>query len=211
MDEIVVVGGGGHGKVVIGLARKAGYSVRGYVDPEDRGEVLGAPWLGDDEVLPSLLASSSGCSAALGLGKVDAASHYRLELLEKLRGLGFCLPAIVSPDAVVNEAVQLGEGAVVMDGAVVNAGASVGSGCILNSNCTVEHDCSLGDNVHIAPGATLSGAVGIGDHSMVGTGAIVIQEVRITAGCLVGAGAVAVRDLEQPATYVGNPARKLRP
>lgn len=209
MGEILVLGGGGHAKVLISVLKKAGWRVLGYVDQRDRGTVLGAERLGGDEVLPELRRRHPRCAAALGIGKIDAASGFRLRLLDRLEELGFELPPIVSPQAVVNEEVVLGAGTVVFDGAVVNSGTVAGRGCILNSNSTVEHDCRLGDNVHIAPGVTLSGSVVLGDHGMVGTGASIIQGMCLAAGCLVGAGAVVVKDLAEPGTYVGNPARRL--
>jgi sugar O-acyltransferase (sialic acid O-acetyltransferase NeuD family) len=210
MGEIVVVGGGGHGKVLISLLKKkTGCRILGYVDPHDRGTVLAVPWLGDDAVLPVLLRRHSQCQAAIGVGRVDASSKRGYGLLARLEEMGFIVPAIVSPTAVVNEDVVLGAGSVVFDGAVVNSGTVTGRGCIMNTNCTVEHDCFLGYNVHIAPGSVLSGGVILGDNCMVGVGATIVQGVRIVADCLVGAGAVVVKDLDEPGMYVGNPARKL--
>lgn len=210
MGEIVVVGGGGHGKVLISLLKKKiDYRILGYVDLQDRGTVLSIPWLGDDSVLPALVRRHPHCQAAIGVGRVDASSKRGYGLLARLEDMGFVVPAIVSPTAVVNEEVRLGAGTVVFDGAIINSGTVIGRGCILNTNCTVEHDCRLGQNVHVAPGATLSGGVTLGDHCMVGVGAALIQAVRVVAGSLIGAGAVVVRHLDEPGIYVGNPAHKI--
>ena len=206
-----VVGAGGHGKVVISLLKKLPHRLLGYVDPMERGIVLGIQRLGDDGELPSLLEHYPGCHAVIGVGRVEAASRLGYRLLARLETMGFALPPVVSPKAVVNEEVVLGAGTVVCDGAIVNSGTTIGRGCILNSHCTVEHDCCLGEDVHVAPGAVLSGGVSIGDHCMVGVGAIIIQGVRVTADCMIGAGAVVVRNLEESGVYVGNPARKLTP
>jgi sugar O-acyltransferase (sialic acid O-acetyltransferase NeuD family) len=207
--EIVVLGGGGHAKVLISLLRKLDWRVVGYTDEQDRGLLLGAPYLGDDSVLPDVLKAHSSCSAMIGLGKTDA-SPRRRELQREARSLGFDMPEIVSLRAVVNEDVELGAGTAVFDGVVVNSGTVVGSACILNTNSTIEHDCRLGDNVHIAPGATVSGAVLVGDDCMIGAGATIIQAVTICAGSLVGAGSVVAADIENPGVYVGNPARRVR-
>lgn len=207
MDRIVVIGGGGHAKVLIGVLKKIGWEVVGYTDPHDRGAILGAAHLGGDHILPELIRTEGRCRAAIGLGKTDL-SLARERLAAEAHGLGFGLPVIVSPHAVVNDEVTLGPGTVVFDGAVVNSGTHTGSLCILNTNCTVEHDCHLGDNVHIAPGATTSGGVTIGYNCMIGAGAIVVQDAAICAGCLVGAGSTVVRDISIPGTYVGSPAKR---
>lgn len=210
MPEIIVIGGSGHAKVLISILKKCGYAILGYVDPNDHGAVLGVQRLGDDETLPGIHRRHPSCQAAIGIGIIEVNSGLRLGIQQHLEALGYTLPAIVSPHAIVNEDVTLGPGTVVFDGAVVNSGTWTGRGCILNSNSTVEHDCRLGDNVHIAPGATLSGGVILGDHCMVGAGATIIQTVHVTHGCLIGAGAIVVHDLYEPGTYAGNPVRKIK-
>ena len=209
MASIVVVGGGGHAKVVISVLKKASYQVAGYTDRQDRGPLLGIPWLGGDGVLPGVLGTHPGCGAVIGVGKIDTA-RLRLALQDDIAGLGFDFPVIVSPHAMINEEVTLGAGTVVFDGVVVNSGAETGRGCILNTNSTVEHDCRLGDNVHIAPGVTLSGGVVVGRNTMIGTGATVIQSVSICEDCMIGAGSTVVRDITVPGTYVGSPARRIK-
>lgn len=208
MDKIVVIGGGGHAKVLIGVLKKSMWEILGYTDAHDRGDILGIPHIGDDGVLPEFLRKHEHCRAAVGLGKVDISSA-RNRLQQENQALGFVFPTIVSPAAVVNEEVELGPGTVVFDGAVVNSGAVIGKGCILNTSSTVEHDCRLGDNVHVAPGAVLSGGVTIGTDSMIGAGAVIIQGVTVCEGCLIGAGAIVLKDIVVPGTYVGNSAKRL--
>ena len=208
MREIIVIGGGGHAKVVMSVLKKCRYHVVGYADMWGRGAVLGVAYLGDDGVLAELAKTHEHCGAIVGVGKIDASS-FRIRLQERISALGFAFPVVVSPRAVVNEEVDLGAGTVVFDGAVVNSGTVTGSCCILNTNCTVEHDCRLGENVHIAPAAALSGGVTIGANSMIGTGTVVMQNIVVCAGCLIGAGSAVVRDIEVPGTYAGCPARRI--
>lgn len=209
MDGIVVIGGGGHAKVLISVLRKLQWDVLGYTDARDNGVILGANHLGDDGALPDLRCSHGRCGAVVGVGKVDA-SPLRTSLQERVESLGFVVPVVVSPDATVNAEVTLGTGTAVFDGAIVNSGTRTGRACIINSNSTVEHDSWLGDNVHIASGATVCGGVTVGENCFVGAGATVVQGVRICDDCLVGAGAVVTRDLQEPGTYVGSPAERTR-
>jgi UDP-perosamine 4-acetyltransferase len=208
MGEIVVIGGGGHAKVLIAVLKKTPRHILGYTDPRDGGPILGVAYLGGDDVLPGLRAAHPGCEAVIGVGKIDSSSA-RMGLQTQIGRLGFSFPAVVSSAAVVNEGVDLGPGTVVFDGVVVNSGASAGSACILNTGSIVEHDCRLGDNVHVAPGAVLSGGVTIGDDCMIGAGATVVHGVHVVPGCLVGAGAVVIGHVEVPGTYVGNPAKRI--
>jgi sugar O-acyltransferase (sialic acid O-acetyltransferase NeuD family) len=210
MDPIVVIGGGGHAKVVISILRKLNrFRILGYTDLHDHGVVLEAPYLGSDRELAALDGGSKNLNAALAVGQVGLGEK-RHELWTRLCSPALAFPLIISPDAIVNEEVSCGEGSVVMDGAVINSGATLGRGAIVNTNSTVEHDVVLADWVHVAPGATISGGAVVGQFSMIGAGATVIEGIKIAAGCMIGAGAVIVRDLTEPGVYVGSPARRIK-
>lgn len=210
MDAIVVIGGGGHAKVVISILRKLKrFHILGYTDLQDNRAVLEAPYLGSDRELAALAVRSRKLNAVLAVGQVGLGEK-RSELWMRLNSPALSFPLIISPDAIVNEGVSGGEGAVVMDGAVINSGATIGRGAIVNTNSTVEHDVVVSDWVHIAPGATISGGVAVGQFSMIGAGATVIEGIKIAAGCMVGAGAVVVHDLTEQGVYVGNPARRIK-
>jgi sugar O-acyltransferase (sialic acid O-acetyltransferase NeuD family) len=210
MNEIIVAGGGGHAKVVIGILRKIpSFRLLGYTGLKDNGVILGAAYLGTDSSLDSLAKEHGNLQAALGLGQVGT-GHQRRQLWTELVRRRLEFPPVVSPRAVLNEGVSVGEGCVVMDGAVVNSGATLGRGAIVNSNSTVEHDVAVGDWVHVAPGATVSGGTSVGNYSMVGAGATIIEGIKIAEGCLIGAGATVVADLPEPGVYAGCPARRIK-
>ena len=209
MKNIVVVGGGGHARVVISLIKKLGrYKLVGFTDPEQSAEMLDVPYLGDDGALAAVLRDHAPCSAALGIGNTSI-SDRRVKKAAQLVEMGFDLPALISPSAVVNEDVSIGDGTVVFDAAVVVTGARIGAACILNTGCCVDHDCRVGDGVHLAPGSVLSGGVDVGRLAMIGVGAVVIQNRKVSECCLVGAGATVTTDLMEAGVYAGTPARRL--
>jgi sugar O-acyltransferase (sialic acid O-acetyltransferase NeuD family) len=208
MDKIVVIGGGGHAKVVISILKKCSYEVVGYTDEYDRGSILGVLYLGKDSVLKEKREESGVSHAVVGIGKIDC-SDVRLRIQEEVKRWGLGFPIITSPSASVNEDVVLGEGTVVFDGAVINSGARIGKACIINSNSTVEHDCIIEDDVHIGPGAAVSGGVEIGHHCMIGVGASICHGISIASRSLIGAGATVSRNIQESGTYVGTPARKI--
>jgi UDP-perosamine 4-acetyltransferase len=69
----------------------------------------------------------------------------------------------------------------------------------------------VGEHVHIAPGAVLSGGVTVGPMTNVGTGATVIQGIRIGEGAVIGAGSVVVDDVPAYAQVAGVPAKEKIP
>lgn len=210
MNSIILVGGGGHAKVIISILRKLGsFSILGYTALEDGGDLMGVPFLGADSEITQLANGIGDLNAVLAIGQVGL-GNLRSSIWKRLRELPISFPSIVSPKAIVNEVVSISEGTVVMDGVVINSSTHIGHGVILNTNSTIEHDVVLGDWVHVAPGATISGGVRIGDFSMIGAGATVIEETTIGANCMIGAGATVINDLSDAGVYVGCPARRIK-
>ena len=204
--QIIVVGGGGHAKVIISMIKTLGdRTCIGYTDNVDNGSILGIPYLGNDDLLRTLKLSVQDVVIAI------ADSDRRYELSNYVLDEGYKCPSIVSRNAFIQEGVVIGDGSVVMPGAVVNVGANIGKFSIVNTNASIDHDTSVGDYSHIAPGATLCGYVSIGEFTLVGAGATVIQEITVDARCIIGAGSVVLMPCLQSGTYVGAPAKLNKP
>lgn len=208
-DKIIIIGGGGHATVLISILKKINkFVIAGYTDNMNFGEIIGAKYLGNDDVLVQLY-SNGVRNAALGIGQVNLTLK-RQNVTETIKHSGFNFPAIISPDSTVNESVSVGEGVQIFDGVVVNSNSKIGNFTTINTNSTVEHDCIIGNFCHVATGAVLSGGVEIGDYSMIGANAVVVQYKRIASNCLIGAGGVVINNIETRGIYVGNPVRKIK-
>jgi sugar O-acyltransferase (sialic acid O-acetyltransferase NeuD family) len=205
VSDVVVAGGGGHARVLASILQRLGCSILGYTAPDDRGPLLGLPWLGDDGVLGTW--DPAAVRLAIGVG-MPHPGRTREDLVERLRR--FALLTVVAPSAVVDPSVEIGEGSVVFDGAVVQAGTRIGRVAIVNTSSTVDHDCRVDDYAHIAPGATLCGGVTVGRGAMVGAGATILPGRLVGEGVVVGAGSVVTGDCASPGVYVGAPARRRR-
>jgi len=210
MKKIVVLGGGGHAKIVITILKKTNkYKITGYTDCEDKGQILGINYLGDDSILIELKSKNKNCTAVIGVGSVKVDEKRKI-IKEKLERLGFELPVIISPEAIINEEVEIGRGTVVMDGAIIDSGSKIMEAVIINKSSTIGHDCIIGNYTHVALGATLGGSVEVGENCLIGIGANIIQYVKITKDCLIGAGATVVNDILEPGNYIGIPAKKIK-
>jgi len=202
----VVIGAGGHAKVVIDLLRESeGYHPVGCTDPRPVPAVNGVAWLGDDGILPRLRREGVA-HAFVALG--DNAARERLAGL--LQDLGFGLVNAISRAARLSPAVRLGVGIAAMPGVIVNADAQLDDLCVLNTGALVDHDCRIGRASHVAPGCTLAGNVTVGAGALVGIGARIVNGVSIGARAVVGAGSVVIEDVADGATVVGSPARPAR-
>ncbi len=191
--DVIILGAGGHARVVIDALRRAGHGVAGVCGPElTQGQTgpLGVPAIGDEAALAKLDSGKYLLANGIGsVGKIDV----RKAAFEHWTLLGWRFATVTHPSAVVGSDCVLADGAQIMAGAVLQPGVHVGRNTIINTSASVDHDCRIGDHVHIAPGVVLSGDVVVGVGSHLGTGAVVIQGVSIGAGCLIGAGAVVTK------------------
>lgn len=200
---VVIIGGGGHAKVVIENLRASGKTVAAIVDADPTSrEVLGVPVVGDDLKLAALREQGlSELFVAIG------ANRLREKLGLKARGLGFTLVNAIHPSAVISPSARMGEGVAVMAGVAINADSLVGDLVIINTGAVVDHDCVLGAACHLGPASALAGGVTIGDRAFLGVGARAIPGISIGADTTVGAGGVVLRDLPDSVLAVGVPAK----
>lgn len=200
---VVIIGGGGHAKVVIESLRACGETVAAIVDadPTPR-QVLGVPVVGDDLALPGLrLQGLSRLFVAIGDNRL------RQKLGRKAREQGFSLVNAIHPSAVVSPSARLGAGIAVMAGVAINAETRVDDLAILNTGAVVDHDCRLAEACHLGPASALAGGVTVGERAFLGVGARAIPGVLIGADTIVGAGGVVVRDLPDAVLAIGVPAK----
>jgi UDP-perosamine 4-acetyltransferase len=190
----ILLGAGGHARVVRALAEALGMQVTGVCDPllTAQEDWMGLRVLGAAANLLQIAPSS--VVLLNGVGKMpDSTVRARLQAEWTLQGFAF--PPLVHPSAWVAPDVDLGPGVQVMAGAVVQPGCTVGSGSIINTRAGVDHDGQLAEDVHLAPGATLCGDVRVGAGAFIGAGAVVIQGCAIGAGAVVAAGALVRRNV----------------
>ena len=197
-EAIVIYGAGGHARVIIDVIREGRRDLKivGIVDDgEDRpDEVQGVPVLGSAEMLPELRERGVKM-AALGVGAVTH-NALRAELYERLVRLGFQMPGLIHPRAMVEPSALVGRGAQIFAGAVVGSNVELGENVIVNSNAVVSHDCRLDDHVHLTPGALLAGNVQVGARSVIGMGVTIYLGVRVGADVVVANGNHILQDVE---------------
>lgn len=186
MEDIVLVGFGGHAKSVADcIEREEKYNIVGYTDLEEHQSRY--KYLGSDDVLKDLFASGVH-NAAIGIGYMGK-GEIRQKLYFKLKEIGYGLPVVIDPSAVVSETAVIGEGSFVGKCAVVNTETKVGKMVIVNTKALVEHECCVGDFSHVAVAAVLCGQVNVGQSAFIGANSTVIQCREIKDNQIVPAGA----------------------
>lgn len=202
MPGLLIVGAGGHGKVVADTARntKRWEKIAFIDDQYPNCSLINWPVIGNTHSTLNLRDEYPSLIVAIGDNVL------RTELINRYKAEGFNIPVIIHPTAYVSESVFIGEGTVIFANAVINADAKLGVGCIINTAATIDHECKLNKGVHVSPGAHLAGSVTVGKYSWIGIGACVIQNIFLGNGVMVGAGAVVINSFPDNVTIIGTPA-----
>ena len=197
--QLIIIGAGGHGKVILDSAIKAGFDVAGFLDDVPvKKDILGYSYLGSVSDIDKFAATHLFvCAIGANLIRKNIDTTKEIEWA-----------TIIHPAAHIGLNVEIGNGTVVMAGTVINASARIGRHCIINTSAVVEHDCVVSDYTHISPNATLCGGTHVGEETWIGAGVTIKAGVSVCEGVIVGAGAVVVKDITEKGTYIGVPARR---
>lgn len=196
MEDIILLGLGGHAHSVVDSIEKSGkYDIVGFLDIE---EMQGKRFrdyqvLGTDDAMQKYF-NSGIKNAFVTIGFMGQGS-IRNCLYAQLKNIGYILPNIIDSTAVVSENAELEDGIFIGKCAVVNADARIGKMCIVNTGAIVEHDCVVGEFSHVAVGSVLCGGVSVGEQTLIGANATVIQEKKIGNRCIIGAGTTIRKDV----------------
>jgi sugar O-acyltransferase (sialic acid O-acetyltransferase NeuD family) len=119
-------------------------------------------------------------------------------------------PNIIHPTAFMAKYITMGNGNIITPGAVISTDVHIGSYNIFNWNVTIGHDTFIGECNVFNPGVNISGNIILGSRVLIGTGAQILQGLTICDDTIVGAGAVVTKNITEPGTYVGIPARRIK-
>mgnify|MGYP003385255885 CR=1 FL=1 len=205
MNRLVIIGAGGHGRVVADCAQTIGeYDEIIFLDDCFVERKKYACWkiIGCVNMWPEL--TNSDFIVAFGNNKL------RQVVLNELRQANANLVSIIHPSAVISQYANIEVGTVVLANAVVNVNSNIGRGCIINTAATIDHDSQIGECVHISPGANIAGGVVVGALSWLGIGSTVIEHLTLAENTQIGAGAVVTQSTQKNSLYLGVPAKRIR-
>jgi len=208
VDRVVVVGAGGHSRVVISILESLGkYEIIGVADRylDYFGEqILGYNIKYSWDALPVLLKEGVKF-AVIAVGN----NKERESLYNNLIEMGFLIPNIVHISSLLEQNVVLNNGNQICMGVIMSSSVTVGSNNIINTGSLLDHEVDVGNNVFIAPGCCIAGRVKIGDNVFIGIGVNIIENIKIGNNAVIGAGSVVLEDIPDNATFVGVPAKMI--
>ncbi|ADO76482.1 acetyltransferase [Halanaerobium praevalens] len=208
MKKIIIIGAGGHAKVIADIIikrkkiLKENPVIEGFLDDKYTKEEAiyqGIPLIGTIEKINTLKKEDYYFIIAIGNNEIreKIANKYELKYY-----------TAVHPDAILAEGVGIGEGTAIMANAVINSSAKIEAHCIINTSSIIEHDNHIESFVHISPNTVLAGNVKVGRKSWIGMGSSVIQGINIGENVKIGAGSVVLNDIKDNVTAYGIPCRE---
>ena len=206
--EIILVGGGGHAKVLYSIIRyDLNFKVIGYTDTKKKEYFSELPYLGTDE----FIFNSTVKNLVIGIsyGK-NIFSNLRKKVIGLFNESDYNFPNVFSKNSLISSEVNIKNGVQILHRAVINPDVEIGKFCIINTNAIVEHDVKLGDYVQVGPGSIILGETKIGNNCFIGSGAIVNDGLKICDNVIIGAGSVVTKNITEKGVYVGIPARRIR-
>ncbi len=202
--KILIIGAGGHARVIADIIRLQGHAVVGFLDDEPSliGQHLhGTSVLGQIDTYQSY----SYDKIVLGIGSNQIRSALHTLHLKNIPDDDWHIA--IHPTATIGSFTTIGHGTVIMAGVIINPGAKICQHTIINTGAIVDHDCTISDYAHVAPAVNLAGGVKVGNGTLLGIGSSVIPYQSIGSWSIIGAGAVVISDLPSNVTAVGVPAK----
>ena len=208
MKSLLILGAGGHGKVVAETALALDrYSKIAFLDdkfnPKNEYEFQGIKIIGNLDLSQEIFDKNIYQEAIVAIGD----SITRINWLKKLKVIGYKIPNIIHPSAWVSPSCSIKEGTIVFAQAAIQSNAIIGKGSIINTSSSVDHDCIIHEGVHICPGARLAGDVQVGEKSIIGIGSSINEGIIIGKNVIVGAGAAVISNLDDNVIAKGVPAK----
>ena len=207
---VIILGAGGHARVLIELLIAAGQKILGVIDiNKNKGDVFfGVQVLGNDEAINVF--SSDEVDLVNGIGSLPGQDD-RFAAAKEFRKKGYRFASVIHPASIVASEVVIEEGVQIMAACVLQPGVEIGMDSIINTGVIIDHDCKIGKNCHLAPAVTLSGGVKVNDGVHIGTGSSVIQNKIIGANTVIAAASVVYHDIPKNVTYIQSRQEIIKP
>lgn len=211
MKDLVIIGGGGFGRETQALVEDINsatptWNFLGFIDDHATGtSPEGFEALGNLDYLKNMNPKPHAVIAI-------ANSVVRERIAKECEEAGVPFATLIHPSVKMKgHLCTVGEGSILCDSVKLAVNAHIGKHCILNMECTVGHDAILKDFVSMMSGCMTGGDIIIEPHNYFGLRCVIINQIHITSHCTFGACACVVKDATVPGTYVGVPAKLIKP
>lgn len=161
MKSLLIIGAGGHGKVVAEIAEDLGYKKIDFLDdnaPEAIGKI--------EDIQKYIGYREAFC--AIGNNKI------RGEIIQKIKKSGYTLATLIHPSAYISRSVRIGQGTVIEPRAMINTNSIIGEGAIISLGALIDHDVVIEKYAHINSGAIVKAGGSVSKYNKLEAGDVVL-------------------------------------
>lgn len=172
MEEVILIGAGGHGKVVLDtiLSNLEGnIKVIGFLDDGNIEEIAGIKKLGNI----SEWKKYKDKKFHIAIGN----NSFREKLVKEIKEER--LLTVIHKTAYVSSMSEVGKGSYIGAMVVINHGSRIGRCSIINTGSIVEHDCKLGDYTHLSYRVLVGSESNISARTMIDMGRVLERKSNI--------------------------------
>lgn len=211
MKDLYIIGAGDTGREIVDLAERINktgedWAVKGFIDDNKslHGTIIdGIPVLGGIEYF-NLIDIDIYAICAIGNEAI------KKRIIESIYNPRVHYATLIDPNVIMCKGSECGEGSYIFANCVLDINVKVGKHVFVSFNSSISHDTVLCDYVSVFPGGNVSGKVIVGESTVLGTGTKIIQGLCVSPNVMTGAGSVVVKDITEPGTYVGIPAKRIK-
>lgn len=209
MDNLLILGAGGHGNVVAEAAleskhfKKISFLDDKFDEPFFLNNISIKEIIGSFKDFKNIEITNAYKYAFVAIGD----SKRRISIITELLNFDYLIPVIRHPSSWISRYAKIGYGSVLLSNCNLQTNSIIGKGVIMNTNSVVDHDVDIGDGVHICPGVNIAGNVKIGKNSWIGIGSSILNDINIGSNVTIGAGSVVTNDIPDNVIAKGVPAK----
>lgn len=131
----------------------------------------------------------------------------RTIMYNKAKEKGYTLINYISPKAIIETEIEMGDNNIIMANSTVGYGGKMGSGNVIRQNVYLGHEFVMHNHSIISCGCNLGGRATIEDMVFIGIGVSAKGYITYGKESLIGVGSVVVKDIEPYSINYGNPAK----
>ena len=197
--SLLIVGCGGHAKVISDIANSIGFKNIQYVDKDPNKKFFLGKKVNHSEVTNYI----EYFFVAIGNNFI----REKIMTQFKKNNPKAIAATLIHPSSIISENCSIEEGTVIMPLCVINSSSIVSKGVIINTKSVIEHDNQIMSFSSIAPGVVTGGNVKIGKSSVIAIGAVIKNNIEIGSNSFVGASSYVHTNIPNNVIAYGSPAK----
>tara|TARA_B100000900_G_scaffold414637_1_gene441847 strand:+ start:226 stop:891 length:666 start_codon:yes stop_codon:yes gene_type:complete len=212
MNKIIIIGTGGHSKVVVDeISRLKNFKVVGFIDEKKKiGSVphkfSKAKIIGKLKNLKKIYNKNYQFFIAIG----DNFKRKKIHDFILKQNLPVKWAKIISKNSIISKNAEISEGTIVISGTIINTNTHIGRHCIINTGSKIDHDNYFNDFSSCGPNVTTGGNVILKSYSYIGIDCTVRQNIKILDNTVIGAKSYVNKNCKDNSLYYGRPVKKIK-